>query len=94
MTAKLIDGKAIAAGVRHNVKKKIDARKQNGQRIPGLAVVQVGHVPASEIYVRNKCAACNEAGVLSSVYQRTLMPTRLPNKSDRIRMSTASTLII
>jgi methylenetetrahydrofolate dehydrogenase (NADP+)/methenyltetrahydrofolate cyclohydrolase len=69
MTAKLIDGKAIAAGVRRNVKKKIDARKQNGQRIPGLAVVQVGHVPASEIYVRNKCAACNEAGVLSSVYE-------------------------
>ena len=69
MTAKLIDGKAIAAGVRHNVKKKIDARKQNGLRIPGLAVVQVGHVPASEIYVRNKCTACNEAGVLSSVYE-------------------------
>jgi methylenetetrahydrofolate dehydrogenase (NADP+)/methenyltetrahydrofolate cyclohydrolase len=39
MTANLIDGKAIAAEVRHNIKKKVDARRQNGLRFPGLAVV-------------------------------------------------------
>jgi methylenetetrahydrofolate dehydrogenase (NADP+)/methenyltetrahydrofolate cyclohydrolase len=65
MTAKLIDGKAIAAEVRHNIKKKVDARRQIGLRVPGLAVVLVGQDAASEIYVRNKCTACDESGVLS-----------------------------
>ena len=68
MTAKLIDGKAIAAEVRRKIKDKIDARRKNGLRIPGLAVVLVGVDPASEIYVRNKCAACDESGLLSSSY--------------------------
>jgi methylenetetrahydrofolate dehydrogenase (NADP+)/methenyltetrahydrofolate cyclohydrolase len=65
MTAKLIDGKAIAAGVRQAVKAKIDLRRENHLRLPGLAVVLVGQDPASEIYVRNKCMACEEAGVIS-----------------------------
>ena len=65
MSAKLIDGKAVAASVRQSVKLRIDERRDNGQRIPGLAVILVGHDPASEIYVRNKCRACDEAGVLS-----------------------------
>jgi len=68
MTAKLIDGKAIAAEVRRNIKKKIDARREKGLHIPGLAVVLVGENPASEIYVRNKCTACDESGVLSRSY--------------------------
>ncbi len=68
MTAKLIDGKAIAAEVRRKIKDRIDVRRENGLRIPGLAVVLVGENPASEIYVRNKCAACDESGVLSSSY--------------------------
>jgi methylenetetrahydrofolate dehydrogenase (NADP+)/methenyltetrahydrofolate cyclohydrolase len=65
MTAKLIDGKAIAADVRQTVKDRIMARTGAGLRPPGLAVVLVGQDPASEIYVRNKRRACDEAGVLS-----------------------------
>jgi len=65
MTAKLIDGKAIAAEVRQTVKARISARTGAGMRPPGLAVVLVGQDPASEIYVRNKRRACDEAGVLS-----------------------------
>ena len=65
MTAKLIDGKAIAAEVRQVVKAKIDLRRDSNLRLPGLAVVLVGQDPASEIYVRNKCLACEEAGVIS-----------------------------
>ena len=65
MTAKLIDGKAIAAIVRQSVKQRIDERLANKQRPPGLAVILVGQDPASEIYVRNKRKACHEAGVLS-----------------------------
>ena len=65
MTAKLIDGKAIAAGVRQSVKDRIDERRRKQLRIPGLAVILVGESPASEIYVRNKRKACEEAGVIS-----------------------------
>jgi methylenetetrahydrofolate dehydrogenase (NADP+)/methenyltetrahydrofolate cyclohydrolase len=65
MTAKLIDGKAIAAEVRQTVKEKIDERKEKKLRLPGLAVVLVGQDPASKIYVRNKCMACEGAGVIS-----------------------------
>ena len=68
MTAKLIDGKAIAAEVRQSVKQRIDERLANNQRPPGLAVILVGQDPASEIYVRNKRKACDEAGVISRSY--------------------------
>jgi len=68
MTAKLIDGKAIAAEIRLNVKTRIDARRDANLRLPGLAVVLVGQDPASEIYVRNKCSACDEAGVVSQTH--------------------------
>jgi len=68
MTAKLIDGKGIAAGVRRSVRTRVEARRINGLRIPGLAVVLVGQDPASEIYVRNKRKACEEAGIISHSY--------------------------
>lgn len=65
MTAQLIDGKAIAAHVRQQVARQVEARRQAGERIPGLAVVLVGEDPASAVYVRNKHRACEEAGLLS-----------------------------
>ena len=68
MTAKLIDGKGIAAEVRRSVRTRVEARRKNALRIPGLAVVLVGQDPASEIYVRNKRKACEEAGIISHSY--------------------------
>ncbi len=68
MTAKLIDGKSIAAEVRQSVKKRIEDRLESNLRPPGLAVILVGKDPASEIYVRNKRRACDEAGMLSRSY--------------------------
>jgi methylenetetrahydrofolate dehydrogenase (NADP+) / methenyltetrahydrofolate cyclohydrolase len=68
MTAKLIDGKTIAAGIRCSVRARIEERRRRQLRIPGLAVILVGTDPASEIYVRNKRKACDEAGVLSTSY--------------------------
>lgn len=65
MTAQLIDGKAIAANVREQVSRQVQARHQEGKRAPGLAVVLVGDDPASEVYVRNKHRACDRAGVHS-----------------------------
>jgi len=65
MTAQLIDGKAIAAQLRNDVKKGVDARIEQGKRVPGLAVVLIGSDPASEVYVRNKHKACQDAGITS-----------------------------
>jgi len=65
MTAQLIDGKAIAAQARARVREAISRRRAAGLRAPGLAVVLVGADPASQIYVRNKRAACEEVGILA-----------------------------
>ena len=73
MPAQLIDGKAIAAEVRQEVADRVRQRLEKGQRRPGLAVVLVGSDPASEIYVRHKRKACEEAGVLSRAYD---LPTK------------------
>ncbi len=68
MTARIIDGKAIAAEVRQATKARIDARREAGLHVPGLAVVLVGTDPASEVYVRNKRRGCEEVGILSFGY--------------------------
>ncbi|WP_280545733.1 bifunctional methylenetetrahydrofolate dehydrogenase/methenyltetrahydrofolate cyclohydrolase FolD [Halomonas sp. 11-S5] len=68
MTAQLIDGKSIAARVRQQVARQVQARREAGGRIPGLAVVLVGEDAASAVYVRNKHRACEEAGIRSFKY--------------------------
>jgi methylenetetrahydrofolate dehydrogenase (NADP+)/methenyltetrahydrofolate cyclohydrolase len=68
MSARIIDGKSIAADIRQQIKFDIDKRVTSGKRPPGLAVILVGHDPASEIYVRNKRLACEESGVISRSY--------------------------
>ncbi|MDV2079457.1 bifunctional methylenetetrahydrofolate dehydrogenase/methenyltetrahydrofolate cyclohydrolase FolD [Marinobacter xestospongiae] len=68
MTAKLINGKEIAAQVRQQVAAGVEARRQQGLRAPGLAVVLVGNDPASQVYVGNKRKACEEAGIVSLSY--------------------------
>jgi len=65
MTAKIIDGKAIAAQIRQNVKQRVDKRLAEGIRAPGLAVILVGEDPASEIYVNSKRRDCAEVGFVS-----------------------------
>ena len=65
MSARIIDGKSIAADIRQQVKQGIDTRLEAEKRPPGLAVLLVGSDPASEIYVRNKRRACEECGILS-----------------------------
>ncbi|MDX1757108.1 MAG: bifunctional methylenetetrahydrofolate dehydrogenase/methenyltetrahydrofolate cyclohydrolase FolD [Marinobacter sp.] len=68
MTAKLINGKEISARVRQEVAAGVEARKQQGLRAPGLAVVLVGNDPASQVYVGNKRKACDQAGIVSLSY--------------------------
>ena len=61
----IINGKNIAKELRHTIKIKTDTRLSNGLSKPGLAVILVGENPASEVYVRNKCNACEEVGFYS-----------------------------
>jgi len=63
--AKIIDGKAFAAGVRETVGRQVAALKKAHGITPGLAVVLVGEDPASQVYVRSKGKATVEAGMES-----------------------------
>lgn len=65
MSAKIIDGKAIAQQLRNEIALSVQKRLQAGKRAPGLAVVLVGENPASQIYVNSKRRACEEVGFLS-----------------------------
>ena len=67
MKAKLIDGKAVSAALRENLKAEVAALAEDGIT-PGLAVVIVGEDPASKVYVRNKKKACEELGMYSEEY--------------------------
>jgi len=66
--ARILDGKAVAARVRAEVKARADAFAIARGRPPGLAVVQVGSNSASTVYVRNKRKACEETGIRSFAF--------------------------
>lgn len=59
----IIDGKQIAQTIRGELREQIAALRAEGKRAPKLAVVMVGHNPASETYVANKLKACAEVGI-------------------------------
>jgi methylenetetrahydrofolate dehydrogenase (NADP+)/methenyltetrahydrofolate cyclohydrolase len=61
--AAIIDGKAFAAKLRAKVGREVEALKSSSDFVPGLAVVLVGEDPASQVYVRNKGRATDEAGM-------------------------------
>jgi len=62
MSARILDGKAIAAAVRGEIAAEVNARMSAGQDRPGLVTVLVGDNPASHVYVRNKRKAWDEVG--------------------------------
>ncbi|MFI5341069.1 MAG: bifunctional methylenetetrahydrofolate dehydrogenase/methenyltetrahydrofolate cyclohydrolase FolD [Candidatus Methylomirabilales bacterium] len=65
MSARIIDGKKIAAAVREEIRVRVLQLKEATGRVPGLAAVLVGDNPASASYVRSKTKACQEAGIFS-----------------------------
>lgn len=65
--ATILDGKAVSAAVKQEVKTEVEALKQKGISV-GLAVIIVGENPASRTYVNNKKKACAEAGIVSEEY--------------------------
>ena len=75
MAAHLIDGKAIGAAVRAEIRDRVEEFSARTEIKPNLVTVLVGDDPASRIYVRNKGKACHEAGMLS---QQIDLPATLP----------------
>ena len=65
MTAEIIDGKKYAGQIREEVKDQVQLRLKIGKPAPGLATVLVGEDPASQVYVRSKHRACEQAGIRS-----------------------------
>lgn len=70
--AKIIDGKAISAQIRSEIRDEIT---ESGIK-PGLAVILVGDDPASAVYVRNKKKACEEVGIYSESYELPAVTTQ------------------
>ena len=65
MSARILDGKAMADTILAVVHDKVAEREAQGKRRPGLAVILVGDDAASAVYVRNKKRACERAAVTS-----------------------------
>jgi methylenetetrahydrofolate dehydrogenase (NADP+)/methenyltetrahydrofolate cyclohydrolase len=69
MTAKIIDGVAIAREIRSVIRRRVETLVSGYATKPGLAVILVGVNPASEVYVRNKVRASAEVGIHSEVFR-------------------------
>lgn len=65
MAAEILNGRKVADDLIDGIRRRILARQRAGSRPPGLAVIQVGIDPASQVYVRNKRKACATAGLLT-----------------------------
>ena len=84
MTARIIDGKAVAAKLRTEYRERIAKLVATRGMRPGLAVILVGEDPASQVYVRNKIRDCAEVGIRSSLIE-------LPASTPEPNCSRAST---
>src|SRR5512134_362095 len=82
MAARILDGKKIAAELREEVRRQVQALQVKTGRVPGLAAVRVGDDPASATYVRTKTKACQEAGIAS----RQLTPPGDISQSELLRI--------
>lgn len=65
MAAAILDGRALAAQRRQQLREQVEAIAPAVGRRPGLAVIMVGNNPASAVYVRNKEKACEQTGIVS-----------------------------
>jgi methylenetetrahydrofolate dehydrogenase (NADP+) / methenyltetrahydrofolate cyclohydrolase len=75
VTARIIDGKAVARKLRAEYASRIARLKADHGVQPGIAVILIGDSPASQVYVRNKIAACKDTGIRSELYH---MPATTP----------------
>ena len=96
MTARLLDGKAIAARVTGEVGARVAARVAEGKAAPGLAVVLVGEIAASQVYVRNKRRTTDAVGMRSFAYDlpATASEAELLDRVDALNADAAVTGIL
>lgn len=89
MTAKIIDGKAIAQLEQEKIAAAVRLMQANGQRAPGLAVVLVGQDPASLVYVERKRHGCKAVGFYSQAfdYPSDMSAEELLQKIDELNAS-------
>ena len=80
--AQIIDGKKVAQKLKDDLKIEIESIKSKFNRVPGLAVVQVGNVAASSVYVKAKTKAAKEVGI--NVFDHHLEETT--NQNDLINL--------
>ena len=78
MTARIIDGKAVAKKLRAEYAERIATLKSRHGILPGIAVILVGDNPASQVYVRNKILACKDTGIHSELHK---MPADTPEEA-------------
>ena len=71
----MLDGKLVSQSVREDLKKKVDARKNEGKKIPHLAAILIGNNGASETYVASKVRSCEEIGFKSTLLR---LPADIP----------------
>jgi methylenetetrahydrofolate dehydrogenase (NADP+)/methenyltetrahydrofolate cyclohydrolase len=83
---KLLDGQALAATIRGEVRDSVAACLDRGQRPPGLAVILAGNNPASQVYVRSKTRDCAEVGMLGQTIElpETVSEDELLAEIDRL----------
>lgn len=86
MTARIIDGKAMAAQIREEVKEEVGALTSKYGAQPGLEVILIGENPASAIYVRNKGRASEKVGIRSDTHRlpATVTTEEVLNLIDRL----------
>jgi methylenetetrahydrofolate dehydrogenase (NADP+)/methenyltetrahydrofolate cyclohydrolase len=72
----VLDGKALAARIREELKVEVDVIRKAGGKIPHLAAVLVGEDPASQVYVRNKVRSCEQVGFRSTLIRRPASVTQ------------------
>lgn len=72
----LIDGKALAATIKGEIKEVVSQMRADGHKVPHLAAVLVGADPASAVYVRNKVKSCEAVGFESTLIERPATTTQ------------------
>ena len=77
MAAQLIDGKALAQGIRDKIAQDAAALLARSGITPGLAAILVGDDPASHLYVKNKQKACEAVGITPSTRARPRIASTL-----------------
>lgn len=83
---KVIDGKQISADIKIEIKGKIKKMIEDGERVPGLAVIIVGDNPASKVYIRSKVKTCENLGIYSEkiVFDKNISEEELLKKIEEL----------